>query len=58
MHGPYPSLDGKYTVYGKVLEGLKVIDTIVHLPRDGRDNPLPENPAVILKAELATWPVK
>lgn len=58
MHGTYPSLDGQYTVYGKVLEGLKVIDTIVHLPRDGRDNPLPENPAVILKAELATWPVK
>lgn len=58
MHGTKPFLDGQYTVYGKVLEGLKVIDTIVNLPRDSRDNPIPENPAIILKAELVTWPVK
>ena len=33
------SLDGKYTVFGKVIEGMKVADQIVNAPRDRRDNP-------------------
>lgn len=35
-----PSLDGKYTVFGEVTEGMGVADQIVSLPRDRRDNPL------------------
>ncbi len=35
-----PQLDGKYTVFGQVLEGMEVVDTIARLPRDSRDNPL------------------
>jgi cyclophilin family peptidyl-prolyl cis-trans isomerase len=42
-----PHLDGKYSVYGEVVEGLDVLDKIVALPRDLRDNPLEENPGII-----------
>lgn len=53
-----PHLDGQYTVYGKVVEGLDILDKIVNLPRDSRDNPLKANPAIIKSATLQKWPVK
>ncbi|NQV14793.1 peptidylprolyl isomerase [bacterium] len=33
-------LDGGYTVFGKVVEGMDVVDQIAKLERDPRDNPL------------------
>ena len=33
-------LDAQYTVFGKVIEGLDIIDKIAGLPRDNRNNPL------------------
>ncbi len=35
-----PHLDGKYTVFGEVLKGVEVAETIVSQPRDLRDNPV------------------
>lgn len=35
-----PHLDGQYTVFAKVTEGLDVVDKIVAMNRDGNDNPL------------------
>jgi peptidyl-prolyl cis-trans isomerase B (cyclophilin B) len=32
-------LDNKYTVFGKVVNGMEVADKIVSQPRDKRDNP-------------------
>ena len=32
-------LDNQYTVFGKVVSGMDVVDAIVSAPRDARDNP-------------------
>jgi peptidyl-prolyl cis-trans isomerase B (cyclophilin B) len=42
-------LDGKYTAFGKVLSGMSVVDTIVNVPRDPRDNP---NKRVEMKVKI------
>lgn len=38
--GDASHLDAQYTVFGKVVEGLGIIDKIVNMPRDNRDNPI------------------
>lgn len=37
--GGTPSLDGQYTVFGKVIKGLEVIDKIAAQPKDAADRP-------------------
>ena len=32
-------LDNQYTVFGKVVSGMDIVDSIVNAPRDARDNP-------------------
>ncbi|MDX2065593.1 MAG: peptidylprolyl isomerase [Fimbriimonadaceae bacterium] len=48
-------LDGQYTAFGEVFEGIEVVDTIVNLPRDERDNPNPSNPARIESIVIRTY---
>lgn len=38
-YGGTPFLDQDYTVFGRVVEGLEVIDKIAGVPTDGRDRP-------------------
>lgn len=38
--GGTPHLDGGYTVFGQVIHGLAVVDSIAARPRDARDRPL------------------
>ena len=38
--GGAPHLDDEYTVFGKVIKGLEIIDKIAAEPRDGTDRPL------------------
>lgn len=35
-----PHLDGEYTIFGQVMSGLEVIDSIAVVPTDDRDRPL------------------
>ena len=50
MHKAAPSLDGKYAAFGKVVEGMVVVDKIACVPTDFRDMPL--HPVIIEKMEL------
>ena len=52
MVNAYPSLNNQYTAFGKVTQGMDVVDKIVALPRDGRDNPNSENPAIVKSVKI------
>lgn len=38
--GGYPSLDGEYTIFGEVIEGLDVLDKIAAVETDKQDRPI------------------
>lgn len=40
MHKDAPHLDGQYASFGKVIEGLEIIDSIANVERDRNDRPL------------------
>ncbi len=42
--GGTPHLDGGYTVFGEVIKGLDVLDTIAKQPRNGMDRPQKDIP--------------
>lgn len=46
-HAGTHRLDGQYTVYGQVIQGLDVIDKIAKLPKDERDRPLANVPMTV-----------
>jgi peptidyl-prolyl cis-trans isomerase B (cyclophilin B) len=46
-----PFLDGQYTVFGEVIDGMNVVDEIVAQPRDSRDNP---NERVEIKVKIVS----
>ena len=46
-----PWLDGKHTVFGRVTNGMDVVDRIAAADRDGRD--MPTTPITIDRVELA-----
>jgi peptidyl-prolyl cis-trans isomerase B (cyclophilin B) len=49
-----PWLDGKHTVFGRVVEGQDVVDRISKAPADGRDKP--RDPITIDRVELPDEP--
>jgi len=61
MQQDYPSLDGGYTSFGKIVKGIEVVDEIV---KTGSSNPAdngsvpPEKAVVLKKATIEKWPVK
>ena len=49
--GAAPWLDGKHTVFGKVVDGMDAVDAIESTPTDGSDKPL--EPQTIERVELS-----
>ena len=39
-YGGTPFLDGQYTVFGRVIEGFEVIDSIATMQKDPNDRPV------------------
>ncbi len=40
MHKDSPFLDGQYAAFGKVVEGIEIVDEIASIPTDFRDAPI------------------
>ena len=55
MHKTSPHLDGQYAAFGKVTEGLDVVERIAATPTDFRD--YPKHPVVIKTMEVETFGV-
>ena len=51
MHAEYPSLNGQYTVFGEVIDGIEVVDFIVNTPRNRSDRPNEEQRIVDVLVE-------
>ena len=45
MHKPAPHLDGEYAAFGKITEGLDIVDQIANVPTNFQD--CPTTPVVI-----------
>lgn len=52
--GGAPTLDGYYTVFGEVIEGMEVVDSISLSHVDRNSRPVPD--VKIIKATLIDWP--
>jgi peptidyl-prolyl cis-trans isomerase B (cyclophilin B) len=55
MHDEYPSLNGQYTVFGEVIDGIEVVDFIANAPRNRSDRPNEEQR--ILEVLVEEWSV-
>ena len=53
MHADAPYLDGQYAAFGKVTEGMEVVDSIAVVDTDMRDRPL--QPQVIETVTVETF---
>ena len=53
MHEDSSHLDGQYAAFGKVIEGMEVVDEIASVPTDMRDRPL--TPQVIERVTAETY---
>jgi len=52
MHKPSPHLDGQYAAFGKVIEGLDIVDALAKTPTDHSDRPRQEQKILKMTADL------
>lgn len=61
MHQDSPHLDGQYASFGKVIEGIEIVDKIASVRTDGYDQPLKDvkiKHITVLKYDANLEPVK
>lgn len=51
MHKAAPHLDGEYAAFGKVIEGMDVVNAIADVPTDFRDRPMQDQKIKSITAE-------
>jgi len=51
---PYPSLNGGYTIFGEVVSGQEVADSISRVPRNGDNKPF--SPVKLIRVAIRTVP--
>ena len=56
MHKDAPHLDGDYAAFGKVIEGMDVVDKIANVPTGPMDKPLEDQ--IMKKVTVDTHGVK
>ena len=56
MHADAPYLDGQYAAFGKVIEGMDVVDRVAGTPTDFRDRP--QTPQVMKTVTVDTFGVE
>lgn len=52
MHGTTPHLDGQYSVFGKVVKGLEVVNQIAETPVGGPQNSSPVTPVKMTSVRI------
>ena len=52
MHEDYPSLDGQYAAFGKVIEGIEVVDKIASVKTDYNDRPYEDQVIEFMTVQL------
>lgn len=52
MHADYPSLDGQYAAFGKVIEGIEVVDKIASVKTDYNDRPYEDQQIEFMTVQL------
>ena len=55
MHADAPHLDGQYAAFGKVIEGMEVVDAIAATPTDRNDRP--KEPQIMKTVTVDTFGV-
>lgn len=55
MHETSPHLDGEYAAFGKLTEGLDVVDAIAHVRRNWNDKPI--TPVIMKEVTVDTFGV-
>lgn len=59
MQASYPSLDGQYSAFGKVVSGIEIVDKIVMSGSKENNGKVAKGSVVTLKsAKVSTWPLK
>lgn len=48
-------LDGQYAVFGKILEGMDIVDKIASIATDNNDAPLNAQDAELIKVTISEW---
>lgn len=51
MHKDAPHLDGEYAAFGKIIEGMEVVNKIAEMPTDYMDRPLEDQVMKTVRVE-------